>query len=71
MSDTIGLCTRPAVDPMTSREEQEQLVEDLENRIETLDKMQDEDFGTFTRLDYVILTVGAVLLPILAMVLAR
>ena len=56
---------------MTSKAEQERLVEDLENRIETLDKMRDEDFGTFTRLDYVILTIAAVLLPILAMILAR
>ena len=31
--------------------------------------MQDDEFGRFTRLDYVILVIAGVLVPILAMIL--
>ena len=71
MSDNIAVPVPTTVEAMTANAEQEHLVEDLEQRIETLDNMEDDDFGNFTRLDYVILAVGAVVLPILAMILAR
>ena len=52
-------------------EKNDPLVEDLERRIDTLENMDDADFGSFTRVDYVILTVGAVLVPIIALILGR
>ena len=56
---------------MSQAENDEKLVQDLERRIEVLEKMDDEDFGSFKRFDYVILVIGAVLIPILALYLAR
>ena len=56
---------------MSQKEEQEQIVEDLEQRIDTLQNMEDDDFGTYGRLDHIILVLAAVILPIIAMILAR
>lgn len=56
---------------MSRKEPDKKLVEDLERRIEVLENLEEREFGSFTRLDYLILIVGAVLLPILAMILAR
>ena len=56
--------------PLTSDEENQELVEDLERRIDTLQNLDDAEFGSFTRADYVILVVFALLLPALALVLA-
>ena len=56
---------------MPHLENDDNLVQDLERRIDTLEDMDEEDFGSFTRLDYVILIVIGVLAPALALVLAR
>lgn len=45
-------------------------MQDLERRIETLQNLDDKEFGEFTRTDYVILVVFALLLPVIALVLA-
>lgn len=55
---------------MSQNEEDSPLVKDLERRIEILENMDDAEFGSFTRLDYLILGIGAVVLPILALILA-
>ena len=56
---------------MAQTEEESHLVQDLERRVEKLERTDDAEFGTFTRLDHVILIVGAVLIPVIAMILAR
>ena len=55
---------------MSQKEDDNPLVEDLERRIEILENMDDAEFGSFTRLDYLILVIGAVALPVLALILA-
>jgi hypothetical protein len=56
---------------LSEKEKDAQLVRDLEHRIETLENMDDAEFGAFTRLDYFILIIGAAIVPVLALVLAR
>ena len=56
---------------MSQSKNDEKLVQDLESRIETLEDLDEEEFGSFTRLDYAILIVIGVLIPALALVLAR
>ncbi len=45
-------------------------MQDLERRIDTLQDLDDAEFGAFTRADYVILVIISLLLPVLALVLA-
>jgi hypothetical protein len=47
------------------------LVEDLEQRIDTLQAIPDEAFGAFTRLDWILLVIAAVVLPVIALLAAR
>lgn len=47
------------------------LKQDLEQRIDKMQNMGDEELGTFSRLDWVILIVFAVVIPVIAMELAR
>ena len=56
---------------MSQAENDKRLVEDLERRIEILESQDDAEFGSFTRIDYIVLIIGAVLLPILALMLGR
>jgi hypothetical protein len=56
---------------MSQAENDNKLVEDLKRRIEALENLDDEEFGSFTRLDYIVLVIGAVLLPILALIMGR
>lgn len=51
--------------------EDQELVEDLQQRIHELETQDEADFGTFRRVDYVILAIGAVILPVLALIWAR
>ncbi len=55
---------------MTTEGRDQELVQDLEHRIDTLENEAEAEFGSFFRADYVILTIGAVILPIIALVLA-
>lgn len=56
---------------MLEHEDVDDLVLDLEQRIDMMQNMGDEELGTFTRLDWIILTVFAIVIPIIAMELAR
>jgi hypothetical protein len=47
------------------------VVADLERRIEILENLDDAEFGSFKRFDYLILIIGAVLVPVIALILAR
>lgn len=49
----------------------DELANELRRRIKTLDSMEESAFGAFTRIDWVILIVVAVVLPTLALVAAR
>jgi hypothetical protein len=44
---------------------------DLERRIDRMQDMGDDDLGTFGRLDWIILVVIAIILPVIALVAAR
>ena len=55
---------------MSVKDENQELVRDLEHRIATLEKQDEAEFGSFNRADYVILIIGAVILPVIALVLA-
>jgi hypothetical protein len=56
---------------MLEQEDVPDLVRDLEQRIDTMQDMGDDELGTFTRLDWIILTAFAIVLPIIAIELAR
>ena len=48
-----------------SEADREELVEELERRIDELESLDDDAFGGFTRLDWVICTIGALVIPFL------
>jgi hypothetical protein len=47
------------------------LIADLEHRIDTMQNMGDADLGTFSRLDWLILTLICIVIPVIAAVAAR
>lgn len=51
-------------------EENQELVRDLEHRIDTLQELEEAEFGAFTRSDYIILVIFALVLPVIALVMA-
>jgi len=56
---------------MLEQEHVADLKQDLEQRIDIMQNMGDEELGTFSRLDWVILVVFAIVIPVIAMELAR
>jgi len=56
---------------MLEQEDVKDLALDLEQRIDTMQNMGDAELGTFTRLDWIILIVFAIVIPVIAMVAAR
>lgn len=56
---------------MLEQEDVKDLTLDLEQRIEKIQGMGDAELGAFTRLDWIILIVFSVVLPVIAMVSAR
>jgi hypothetical protein len=55
---------------MSTDNKNQRLVQDLESRIDALENQEEADFGSFSRADYIILWVAAVILPTIALVLA-
>lgn len=55
---------------MSQTKNDDDLLDDIESRIEILENMDDAEFGSFTGVDYLILVIGALLLPALALILA-
>ncbi len=55
---------------MSTDDKDQELVQDLESRIDALESQDESEFGSFSRADYIILTVGGVILPVIALVLA-
>lgn len=56
---------------MLEQEHVKDLVLDLEQRIDRIENLGDEELGTFNRLDWVILVLIAIVLPVIAMIAAR
>lgn len=56
---------------MLQQEDVPDLVGDLEQRIDTMQNMGDEELGTFNRLDWIILIVFSIVIPLIAVELAR
>jgi hypothetical protein len=44
---------------------------DLERRIDLMQDMGDDELGTFNRLDWIILVLFAIVIPVIALVAAR
>lgn len=61
---------KPAAVTSMTKKVNEELVQDLERRIDTLQSANDDEFGAFTRVDYIILAIVGVILPGIALVLA-
>jgi len=56
---------------MLEQEDVKDLVLDLEQRIDKMQSMGDSELGTFTRLDWIILIVFAIVIPVIAMEVVR
>ena len=56
---------------MLEQEDVPDLVLDLQQRIDKMQNMGDDELGTFNRLDWIILIVFAIVIPVIAMGLAR
>ena len=56
---------------MLEQEHVKDLALDLEQRIDKIQNLGDEELGTFNRLDWLILVVFAIVLPVIAMIAAR
>ena len=56
---------------MHRQENNADLVADLEKRIDTLQAMDDGELGSFSRLDWAILVLLSIVIPVIAVVLAR
>jgi len=56
---------------MLEQEDVPDLALDLQKRIDKMQNMGDDELGTFGRLDWIILFVFAIVLPVIAMELAR
>jgi len=56
---------------MLEQEDVKDLAQDLEDRIDRIQQLGDAELGTFTRLDWVLLVVFAIIVPVIAMVMAR
>jgi len=56
---------------MLEQEDVPDLALDLEQRIDKMQNMGDEELGTFNRLDWIILIIFAIVLPVIAIELFR
>ena len=56
---------------MLEQEDVKDLVLDLENRIDEMQRMGDDELGTFGRFDWLILILAAIVIPVIALVAAR
>jgi len=56
---------------MLEQEDVPDLVLDLEQRIDKMQHMGDDELGTFNRLDWIIIVIFALVLPVIAIELFR
>ena len=53
---------------MNDHDPQQTLVESLERRIDEIDSLDESSFGAFSSVDWILCVVGAVILPLLAVI---
>ena len=56
---------------MSKQKDDSSLVEDLEQRIDTMQAMGDAELGSFTRADWIVLIVISIVIPVIVAVIAR
>ncbi|MDA0707072.1 MAG: hypothetical protein O2907_09145 [Proteobacteria bacterium] len=56
---------------MQNKNSNSDLVADLEQRIDTMQNMGDAELGSITRLDWIVLIVISIVIPVIVVVLAR
>ncbi len=56
---------------MSEQENSAELIAELERRIDTMQNMGDAELGTITRLDWIILIVISIVIPVIVVVMAR
>lgn len=56
---------------MLEREDVKDLVLDLEQRIDTMQNMGDAELGGFSGLDWIVLTLFSIVIPVIVVVAAR
>ncbi|MFT5138461.1 MAG: hypothetical protein ACI9H8_000866 [Lysobacterales bacterium] len=56
---------------MLNEKNEKEMVQALEQRINRMQDMGDAELGTFTGIDWVILIIISVVIPVIAMVAAR
>lgn len=56
---------------MQKKSNDAELIADLEQRIDTMQNMNDAELGSFNRLDWIALIVISIVIPVIAVVLAR
>ena len=56
---------------MTQPADEQDVVLDLEQRIDKMQHMGDAELGSFTQLDWIILILISIVIPVIAVVVAR
>lgn len=56
---------------MENKKNTADLIADLEQRIDTMQNLGDSELGTFSRLDWVVLILISIVIPVIVVVLAR
>ena len=70
MTHNVGIPIKAAAAMMSIEDQDQELVQDLESRIDALENQEEAEFGSFSRADYIILTIFGLILPVIALVLA-
>ncbi|MDH5621142.1 MAG: hypothetical protein OEY74_03595 [Gammaproteobacteria bacterium] len=56
---------------MSKQENTADVIADLERRIDTMQNMGDAELGTFSRVDWIVLVIISIVIPVIVVVLAR
>ncbi|MDH4056263.1 MAG: hypothetical protein OEW73_10395 [Gammaproteobacteria bacterium] len=56
---------------MSEKENSAEVIADLERRIDTMQNMGDAELGTINRLDWILLIVVSIVIPVIVVVVAR
>lgn len=56
---------------MLDQESVTQVISDLEQRIDNIQRMDDTELGTFSRIDWLVLVLICLVIPVIAVVAAR
>jgi hypothetical protein len=70
LTDNVIISTNAGAATMSTEDKDQDLVQELERRIDALENQEESEFGSFSRADYIILTIGGLILPIIALVWA-